>query len=168
MSDDNYDQFGDIVHKETGIFGLDTAGMNNALHKHETPQTVVMPDGVHVTFDCPVCGKPREITVEWAEVVCLSKNVSPHSMIQGMTPWAFTAQGWCPVGVNCSACALPTELRIYITQQEALGHVRTGESQGLPYFRPRPRTQDNPSGLSYANFLAAGINQRIQAQAASR
>lgn len=165
MSDDQqYDQFGDILQKETGIFGLDTPGMSNALHKHDNASTVVMPDGVHTTFQCPVCGSTREITAEWPEITCLSMNVSPHQVIQGMTPWAFTAQGWCPVGVHCSACASPQDLRIYVTQQEAAGHVKTGQSQGLPYFRARPKTQENPHGMSFYQVLVEHVKQRLKQQ----
>jgi hypothetical protein len=160
MSEDNFDQFGDILQKETGIFGLDTASMNNALHKHDTAQTTVLPDGVHTTFECPDCGSSREINAEWPEVVCLSMNVSPHQVIDGMTAWAFTAQGWCPVAIRCSGCT-QNDLRIYITQQEAAGHVKTGESQGLPYFRPRqgPNGQRAPS---FYQTLATHIRARLQ------
>jgi hypothetical protein len=157
MSDDQYDQFGDITQKETGIFGTDTASMNNALHKHDTAQTTVLADGVHTTFECPVCGSSREITAEWPEVVCLSMNVGPDQVIQGMTPWVFTAQGWCPVGIRCSACVTPQDLRIYMTQQEAAGHVRHGESQGLPYFRARP---GQPG--SFYQVLVGHVRARLQ------
>lgn len=145
MSDDNnYDGFGDIVQKETGIFGLDTPGIHNALHTHETAKTVPMPDGVHVTLQCSVCGASRDATVEWPEVACLSLNVSPHNFIAGMQPWKFTTQGWCPVGLNCS-CADRPEIQIYITQQEAAGHIRHAQSNGWPYFKMRQGPDGRPT-----------------------
>ncbi len=158
MADDNYDAFGDIVHRETGIFGLDTPGMHNALHTHENAKTVPAPEGVHVNLQCSVCGASRDMVIEWPEITCLALNVSPHNFIAEMNPWKFTSQGWCPVGVHCS-CADRPEVWVFITQQEAAGHVRHGQSNGWPYFRSR---QGQPS---FYQTLVAHVQRATTQQA---
>ena len=155
---DKYDQFSDIVQSQAGIFGRDAAAMENGLHAHDSVQTSVMQDGVHVSMSCRKCGNPRDVTIEWPELIAIKYQISPHEAYRGaqvnfhVVPWQYSPRqdGWYPL-LQCQGCGEYTSP--IVTPHEAEAHLQTARMRG--WFRQ----QDE---LAYAKVAAQ--NAALQRQ----
>jgi hypothetical protein len=139
---ENYDQFGDVIQGVAGIFGAETAAMDNGLSDFDKAGTHADEKGVHISMRCRGCGRPKVITAEWPEIFCLAKGVSPHNCINGMTPWSYSqiGRGWYPM-VACENCQTP--LVPLVPMQEAQQHLLTGNQHKWPWFRSQAPAQLN-------------------------
>jgi hypothetical protein len=113
----SYDSFGDVVTGHQGIF--DGFG-GQALKTHDSVHSEITPDGLVLEFYCHGCGKPRQMVVEYPELVALKYGVNPAVAFQGQTKilaqpvnWRFIAKenSWRP-DMTCDGCDFHLFVRI--------------------------------------------------------
>jgi hypothetical protein len=127
-----YDGFGDIIERETGIFGE-----GGGLKAHEGLRHQYTADGVVVELSCtgPVhggCGKPKHVTIAWQELIAIKYNVSPHEVFPGGSQWAPTKpptpHAWYPTTLRCSRCQ--EMVAPLVEPRECDGHLRNARRNG--------------------------------------
>jgi hypothetical protein len=80
----------------------------------------VIPEGMAVDMACRKCGKPRQLTVFWPELVAIRCNVSPFDAFRGhpqlnqfASRWRIAAvpEGtyWMPEEALCRNCGAPVQ-----------------------------------------------------------
>ncbi len=174
MSADQYDNFDDIINGQAGVFSPEAAAIDPGLKSFDSTRTVATPEGVVVEMFCRGnltgngCGRPRQFTIEWPEMVAIVYNISPHEAYQGqsaggrpivqeMTVWDFDPRGgaWYPKQPcrNCRTLLMPL-----FTPQEAEGHLVVARQRGWIH----------PQGEQFCRTLAAQAYQRKAARMAGR
>ncbi|MDD5007591.1 MAG: hypothetical protein PHC68_04200 [Syntrophorhabdaceae bacterium] len=138
MSDEkdlgNYDGFGDIVSGHQGIF--DGLG-GQALKTHDSVHSEVTKDGLVLEFYCHGCGKPRQLVVEYPELIALRYGVNPAVAFRGQTRilatpinWRFVSEenAWKP-DMTCDGCAF--HLFVRIAPSEPQKYLEAARQKGL-------------------------------------
>lgn len=122
MSNDEKHQFADL-YEQTGIFHEHNAGLMPTLSQHDGVSHKIQPEGCKTIFNCPSCGVPIEITLEWPEIVAMKYGVNPYQvygqgqysgLISGQPiSWKFVAgeQAWTPE-MKCAQCSWASGLRV--------------------------------------------------------
>jgi hypothetical protein len=163
MSADNYDQFGDVINNQAGIFGAGQPNIGDGLHGFETPTTRVVPDGVAVEMDCRKCGSPARITLSFQEMVAVMYNIAPHFAFHGMqqqlglpgglTEWRYSTgqEAWFPV-IACNRCG--EALAPLFTPDEAEHHLR----------KARQNQWINPAGERHVAQVCVEAVNRLKQQ----
>jgi hypothetical protein len=72
------DDFADVINSYSGVFGDATPGLDNGLKNFDAVDVGVTEDGAVFEFRCTGCGRMRQLTVEYPELVALKMRVSPH------------------------------------------------------------------------------------------
>jgi len=137
----SYDSFGDVVSGHQGIF--DGLG-GQALKTHDSVHSEVTLAGLVLEFYCHGCGKPRQLVVEYPELVALKYGVNPAVAFRGRsdileTPinWRFVAKenSWRP-DMTCDGCDFhlfvriaPSEPGKYIESARQRGFLRPEKEQ---------------------------------------
>lgn len=113
--EDRFDQFNDIIGDCSGIFSDGKGCVDDGLKRFDKLVWEVSPSGVVVEMACRSCGRPRQLSVEWPELVALRCNVSPYDafarspqLAQFASRWRVAASPgsvvWVPEGMRCSQC----------------------------------------------------------------
>lgn len=140
----HWDAFGDVLEGTKGIFGA-----SEGLDAYESCQHQHDRDGLMVQCHCETCGKLRQVTISWPELIALKFNVSPAEaygqvpqLQQFATQWANTAQAmakgvpyaWYPIGMDCPNCPGRRGVREFrrplISPGECEAHLREGRRIG--------------------------------------
>jgi hypothetical protein len=162
MSDDQKHQFADL-YEQTGIFHPHNAGLMPTLAQHDGVTHAIHPEGCKTRLNCPSCGVPIEITIEWPEIVAMKYGVNPYqvyaqgqyaSLIQGQPiSWKFVAgeQAWTPE-MKCSQCSWASGLRVRPNELEPW--LTEGRRRG--YFNPNVEKQLSLLCDQVAQMLRAG------------
>lgn len=112
---ENYDQFGDIIGDSSGIFSDGKGAVDDGLKRFDQIVAQVVPEGITVEMSCRSCGRPRQLTVLWPELVALRCNVSPYDAFSRVPQLAAYASRWrvaavpngtywIPEGMRCGKC----------------------------------------------------------------
>ena len=130
----NYDGFGDVVSGHQGIF----EGMGGqALKVHDSVHGEVTAEGLVLEFYCQGCGKPRQMVVEYSELIALKYGVNPAIAFQGQTKvlsspinWRFVAKenAWRP-DMTCDGCDF--HLFVRIAPGEPAKHIEAARQRGF-------------------------------------
>lgn len=170
---ENYDEFGDIIGRETGIFNGESAAIAPALQDFDRATTTPMLEGVKVELHChPIegqgmgCGSTRQLMLEYPELVAIAMGISPHMAftqqdarmcgIQELVRWSHnpkTGQWW-----PDKRCACGTPLRAFITSDEAAAHLKRAGAAGWI----------SPQGTAQVRNLVAQRIAQIQGGGAPR
>lgn len=121
----DWDKFGDIVSENAGIF-RSGVGMDDALRRFDSVVQQTTREGVVVEMNCRRCGRPRQITFYWPELVAIACNVNPRrafashpQLARFATEWRVAQDqpehSWVPEDIKC-ACG--EHLRPIVTPHE--------------------------------------------------
>ena len=163
-SGEEFDRFGDVINGNNGIFGSDTAAMEQGLVNFDTARTVATAQGVVVEMACRGCGRGVKLTIEYPELVAVKYNVAPHIAFQGQpnilqnpVPWAYSPreQAWWP-HYPCNHCRTPCAP--LMTPEEAEGHLA----------KARRNRWIDTAGEQYVAGIASRAAAAQQQQAAAR
>lgn len=164
MSNDDFDKFGDIINGNNGIFGAESAAMEQGLANFDSARTVATADGVVVEMACRGCGRGVKLTLEYPELVAVKYNVAPHvafhgkpNIVRNPVAWAYSPreQAWWP-NYPCSHCRTPCAP--LVTPEEAEKHLA----------KARRNNWINPQGEQYVASIAGAAAQAQAQQAAAR
>jgi hypothetical protein len=134
MSHDNFDEFNDVRRKTRGCFGGD------AWDEHESCKSQLGPRGLTTEMPCGGCGAPKQLLIDWGELVAIRCHVSPaRAYGAGASDWVQVhprlvaqagAQGehWSPYNSLCGRCQKPLEM--LLSPAEASAHVTNGIRSG--------------------------------------
>lgn len=162
--DEEFDRFGDVINGNNGIFGSDTAAMEQGLINFDTARTVGTAQGVVVEMACRGCGRGAKLLVEYPELVAVKYNVAPHiafhgkpNILQNPVPWAYSPreQAWWP-SYPCNHCRTP--IAPLVTPEEAESHLA----------KARRNRWIDPVGEQYVAKIASDVAQQVQQQQAAR
>lgn len=115
-----YDAFGDVIDSVNGIFGTDTAALDQGLKKHDSVHAKATASALVLQLNCQGCGKPTHMEVEWPELVAMKYGVNPviafrgrSGIISNLTRWEFlpAEQAWRPE-MKCRNCGFNVPIRI--------------------------------------------------------
>lgn len=129
---DQFDQFADVKAKSFGIFASGMGAVDDALKEHTRVNSRLVDRGMLAELPCSGCGKPKQMIVEWAELVAIRCGISPydafsaHPQLQpyasqwrratarDMRELAPNQQGehWVTQGINCGKCGVPIEMML--------------------------------------------------------
>lgn len=142
MSNTGYDDFDGLM-DNTGIFGSDTASMDNALTEFDAIRTQPTPQGIQVDMTCRQskltqakgCGMPIRLLIEYPEAVAVKYNVQPHLVFGQMggvlskpVEWRYSDDmgAFFPLEkCRCGALCAP-----HFTPAEAEAHLRVARERG--------------------------------------
>lgn len=143
--DDRTDTFDDVDQDLEGtLAGTDAA--SNALGLQEQ----IRPEGLCLMTTCN-CGRPINLVISWAELLCIANNISPASQGMNLDPnWAAPFPRVHVPTNACTKCSQP--LQVQVTSDEAARALNKGVSLG---FAAR-----DPKYAAVANI----IQQALQAQ----
>jgi hypothetical protein len=72
MNRDEYDDFSDAPElRGGGIF------QGEGLSQHNSANTKVKPDGLHIQTHCVMCGRNRDVVADWREVTWMAERAEP-------------------------------------------------------------------------------------------
>ncbi len=160
MGSPEYDSFGDVIDKQSGIFGTDAGGLSDGLGEHDSTKTQATPGGVVVEMFCRGCGRPCRIVAEYPELVAVKYSVSPRmafgampNVIQVPVEWLYSSVtgGWYP-DEKCQQCRSPCNP--HFTPNEAEQHLATARSKNWI----------NPQGEQQLSQIAVAARQRVAQQ----
>jgi hypothetical protein len=113
MSD--YDHFDDIINSREGIFAPGLGAVDDGLKRFDSIESDVTSQGLIIEMACRQCGRPKQLLVEWPEMVALKCMVSPSDAFRTVpalarfaSPWriARVPRGiyWVPEDTKCVHC----------------------------------------------------------------
>lgn len=112
----------------TGVGGiLESKGLDD----YEGLKEEVKPEGIEVKLNCWGCNRPREVVIEWPEVILVAENK------QGAPPvlppgWKYSANNHTAyIAFNCRGCGQHEGIAVHMTPQEAQEHVKRGLGAGF-------------------------------------
>lgn len=141
MSNDKH-QFQDL-YPNTGIFHDSNPSLMPTLSQHDGVDHQIQNGGCDTVFNCPSCGVPIKITIEWPEIVAMKYGVNPYhiysqaqfsGLISGQPiSWKFVPneQAWTPE-MKCSVCNWASGLRV--KPQELEPWLNEGRRRGFINF----------------------------------
>jgi len=169
MSDQDYDQFQDIVNAATGIFE------GSGLRAHDSVSTAVRPEGVVLEFVCQGCSRGQQVTLEWPEVIALKYGVDPAFAYRGRqdivrSPMSFKPlskeSAWAPQE-TCSNDGWHYALRIFFDEPERwlqqarrAGYIGTQAEQQLSQFATQIAARARAPQQQMGPQMAPGMVRR--------
>lgn len=121
MNQKKYDDFADICHGQSGLFGTDQAGLDAGLKQHDGCTATVAPDGLALEFRCNGCGRPRKLTLDFAELVAISHGLNPQAAFRGQAAqlcsdptawvWSQKEKSWA-LRMKCNHCTFHYPVRM--------------------------------------------------------
>lgn len=127
---DGADHFDDVLEAEEGAGNggiLESAGLRD----YDSIKTSVKPHGAVVRMNCRHCNRPRNVVLEWEEVMQVAGNN------QGGGPvlpdgWRFsTNNNTAYVSIPCTGCGNPEGFSVHTTPEEAQKLVQQGINAGF-------------------------------------
>lgn len=129
---DEFDQFADVKANTFGIFADGLGSVDDALRAHTRTNSQLVDSGMLAELPCSGCGKPKQLVVEWAELIALRCDISPYDAFGGhpqlgqyASRWRRASprdlaelhpnkQGdhWVTEGVVCGKCGVPIEIMV--------------------------------------------------------
>ena len=126
-----YDAFGDVVSAADGIFG------SEALRSHDSVKHKVTANGLLLEFYCQGCGEPKQLMIEFAELIAMRYGINPiraflgyEGVVGSPTDWKFVGEedSWRPE-LKCPKCQFWVPLRIARTEPER--HLSAARARGF-------------------------------------
>lgn len=123
MSDDfdDYDQ-----DANAGI--LDSPGLRD----YNNIQSKVAPEGVQVFLNCRRCNRPKQVVLEWPEVVALAANNGQPGPPILPRSWQYSPRNHSAyVGLTCQNCHNENAVVVHLTPAEAARHTDAALRGGI-------------------------------------
>jgi len=122
---------------------------NSALGEHDTVVHRVRRDGVALEFACRGCAVPKEVVLEWPEVIALKYGIDPAlafrnntNVLSNPTHFQFKSEegGWVP-DLRCPSCDFalavvvgPDEPERWLASARRSGAINPQSEQQLSQF----------------------------------
>ena len=124
------DHFDDLLEAEEAV-GNGGILESQGLRDYDNIKTSVKREGGVVRMNCRHCNKPREVTMEWTELMQVAgnqQNARPF-LPQG---WQFSENnGTAYVALQCPNCGNPEGFAVHTTPEEAHKLVQQGINAGF-------------------------------------
>lgn len=88
------DDFADVIHSYSGVFGDSAGAMDTGLSKHDAVDIGVTPTGAVLEFRCPGCGRMRQLHLDYPELVALKFQLSPHLAFDQARQFSQSPSAW--------------------------------------------------------------------------
>ncbi len=117
MTGGDYDRFGDYINDEQGIFSPGTGAVGDGLSKFDGLVFTVRGPGngllahVLVEMACRRCGQPRQVMVEWPEIVAIRVGISPFEAFRSVPSLSRFASNWRVTDLPGEVYWYPEEVR---------------------------------------------------------
>lgn len=141
---------------------------NSALGDHDTVVHHVRREGVALQFACRGCTTPKELTIEWPEVISLKYGIDPSiafrnqpNVIGNPTKYTFHAEdgGWIP-DLDCPGCGF--RYAIVVGPDEPERWLATARRSGVLSHQMEQQLSQYVAGV--ANAARAQMQQARQLQ----
>lgn len=143
--EEDFDDFADIINNQAGVFGDTAAALDHGLKAMDTVDVAVTPAGAVLEFRCVGCGRPRQLTLDYPELVALKMRISPHMAfksgqhVSDPTTWRWVKEEhrWGLV-MQCNMCPYHYAVRLGAQEPDAIlskarraGYINPAGEQGV-------------------------------------
>jgi hypothetical protein len=144
---------------------------NSAIDEHDQVTHKIRRDGVALTFACRGCATPKELVVEWPEIIALKYGIDPALAYRNMPnivssptryEWSSEESGWMP-DLQCKKCEW--RLAVVIAPDEPERWLSAGRRTGVVSQASEQKISQYVRGMAQAarqRMNAAQLPQRVR------